>query len=176
MLKIGGIEVNGPAEEILVLPRLDHEIVFRARAVSDLSHFEALCPMPKMPKKIVKGGAVDDPNEGYVSQVAKRDRIRFAYICIKSLEPSEVEWQTVDLDDPSTWEGWSQELTDAGFSSVEVQRIVVCVMQANSLDEAKLKAAREAFLRGPEEAQPKSSGQSTEPKSTPSGVPASDSE
>ena len=93
---------------------------------------------------------------------------------IKSLEPSGIEWVKTNVSDPSTYTEWSDELKMAGLSDVEVNRIIMCVMQANSLDEDKLKAAREVFLLGEEEAQNASSGPSTEQPSTPSGEPASD--
>jgi hypothetical protein len=46
------------------------------------------------------------------------------------------------------------------------------VLEANCLDEAKLKKAREVFLRG-QELKAASSGLPTAPQSTPSGAPAS---
>lgn len=176
-MKINGVEVNGPAEEVLVLPRANGDIVFRAKAVLDMKGFEALVPEPKAPQRLEAGGfkTVHD-DVGYVAQVKKREEQRFAYMCIKSLEPSNIEWEKVDLDKPSTWLDWETELREAGFSAVEINRIAVCVMGANALDEDKLKRARDVFLRGQGTPQAKSSGQDTEPQNTPSGEPAKDSE
>jgi hypothetical protein len=94
---------------------------------------------------------------------------------VKSLEPSEIEWDTVDPDNPKTWTNYAEDLRGAGFSQVEVNRIVGLVWEANCLDEAKLEEARQVFLRGQQPVSDASSGPSTEPESTPSGVPASDS-
>lgn len=173
-MKIGGVEVKGPAEEVLVLPRPTAEdIVFRARAVLDMTHFNAMCPEPKPRKMIVAGGVKeDDRSPSYLADCQKHAQLRFAYIAIKSLEPSDIEWETVVMDKPDTWENWEKELRDAGLSSIEVNRVVICVMQANSLDEGKLEAARESFLRGLEVPSEKSSGPETEPETTPSGEPA----
>lgn len=148
-MKIGGIEVNGVCEEVLILPRLTGNIVIKAQAVADLSEFEALVPAPTAPGIRTKDGFrpnTDDPTyqdllSGYSSQ-------RLAYLVIKSLEPSQIEWEEVKLSDPGTWRKWSSELEKAGISAIEVNRIMTCVLQANSLDEDKLKAAREVFLRG----------------------------
>lgn len=171
-MKIGQVELEGPAEEVLVLPRISGDIVIRARAVLDMSPFEAMCPEPVPARVLVKGGFKEDTtNGGYLQQVAARGEKRFAYICYKSLEPSEIEWDTVVEDDHHTWENWATDLTNAGLSSVELNRIIVCVMQANCLDENKLERARESFLLGQEVSKLPTSGPGTELKSTPSGEP-----
>ena len=33
-------------------------------------------------------------------------------MALKSLEPSDIEWQTVDLHQPDTWDNWMSELKD----------------------------------------------------------------
>jgi len=176
-MRIGGVKVEGPNEEILVLPRLGDDIVIRARAVCDMSEFEALVPEPKPPGKLTKDGWVPTLNdETFRQRLQKFGEQRFAYMVVRSLEPSDIEWEKVDINNPKTWKLWEEELKAAGLSKVEVDRISVCVMRANSLDEAKLKEAREVFLLGMAEAQKESSGLETEPENTQSGEPASDSE
>jgi len=73
---------------------------------------------------------------------------RIAYIVVHSLRPSEIEWDTVQLDNPSTWGNWETELKNAGLSEIECSRVLGLVLEANCLDEAKLRKARELFLRG----------------------------
>jgi hypothetical protein len=176
-MRIGGVNIEGPNEEILVLPRLGEDIVIRAHAVSDMEMFNALVPEPKPPGKLTKNGMEPLFNdETYREKLKRYGEQRFAFMVITSLIPSEIEWSDVDLDNPKTWRNWEQELKDAGLSTVEVDRITVCVMRANALDENKLKEARELFLRGMAEEQRKSSGLETEPESSPSGEPVSDSE
>lgn len=176
-MRIGGVQIDGPNEEILVLPRLGDDIVIRAQAISDMAEFTALVPEPKAPGKLTKDGWVPTlKDKTYQQKVATYSEQRFAYMVVKSLIPSEIEWEKVNFGDPSTWKLWEQELRDAGLSHVEVDRITVCVIQANALDEDKLKEARELFLLGRAEEQEKSSGLETEPENTPSGEPASDSE
>lgn len=176
-MKIGGIEVNGPAEEVLVLPRSNGDIVFKARAVLDMSEFHELCPPPVPPKMITRDGTKENTDApAYRQENLRHANLRFAYIAIKSLEPSEIEWTTIDPDKPQTWLNWENELREAGFSGVEIQRITVLVMQANALDENKLKMARETFLRGQAAQLEQSSGRSTEQANTQSGTPANDSE
>ena len=172
-MRIGGVEVKGPAEEVLVLPRLEGEnIVIRAKAVMDMDAFEALCPEPKPPGIRTKDGwKPNDKDETYQQRVKQHGELRFAYMVLESLQPSEVEWEKINLSDPSTWKDWQDELKEAGISQTELNRIIVCVMQANALDEDKLKEAREVFLRGPVPVPSEYSGLDTELENTQSGDP-----
>jgi len=173
-MKIGGVEVT-KCEEVLVLPRPDREIVFKAQAVPDMEEFESMCPKPEPSKRLVKGGKREDHiTDEYVKQVKLWGERRYAFMCVKSLEPSEIEWSEVDLNKPSTLTGWIDELRDAGLSDVEINRVQTLVLDANALNETKLKAAREAFLRGQGADTAESSGLQTTPQSSQSGRPASE--
>ncbi len=172
-MRIGGIEVKGPNEEILVLPRLDENIVIKARAVTTMDEFDVLVPEPKPPGIRTRDGwKPNADDESFKQRIEHYNEQRLAYMIIKSVEPSNIEWKKTSISDPSTYTQWTSELKEAGLSDVEVNRIVLCVMQANSLDEEKLKAAREIFLLGTEEEQKASSGLSIEQPSTLSGEPA----
>ena len=172
-MKIGGVEVKGPSEEILILPRLTGDIVIRARAVTELDEFTKRFPEPK-PRGIrtaKKGFQPDVDDPVYKQEVATWNELYNAFLLIKSLEPSEIEWDHVDVEKPSTWGLWKQDLLEAGLSIMEVSRIVTCVSSANCLDEGKLERAREVFLRGLEEREKEFSGPEAEPPSTQSGEP-----
>lgn len=177
-MKINGVEVQGPSEEVLVLPRVtSQDLVFRAIAVQDTDQFDVLCPPPKPKAKLVAGGwknSVDDP--AYLEAVQKHGHLRFAWMLLKSLEPSNIEWDTVKADQPSTWLNWEADLKNAGLSQTEVNHLVNCVASANALNSQKLEAARANFLRGLAKASEKSSFQSSEPATTPSGEVANGSE
>ena len=172
-MKIGGVTPS-VCEEYLILPRPQgDDLVFHARAVADMSEFDRLVPEPKAKPILVKGGwkdNVDDP--AYQEAVRKRDELRVAWMCIRTLEPSEIEWDTVEEDKPSTWLNWYSDLENAGLSVAEIQRIIYTVTTANSLNEEKLEEARDSFLRGLEQASGKSTGPSSEPPNTASGEPA----
>lgn len=173
-MKIGGIEIKGPNTEILVLPRLEEDIIVRATAVTSMKEFDDLVPEPKAPGIRTKDGWKPNVNdETYRQQTDHYNSQRLAYLVIVSLEPSEVEWTRVNINDPSTYLEWDKELREAGLSDIEINRVVMCVMQANALDEDKLKAAREVFLLGRAEGLSESFGQNTEPQNTPSGVDVS---
>jgi hypothetical protein len=172
-MKIGGVEVNGPSEEILVLTRMDSEdIVIKAVAVPDMDEFNKLCPEPK-PRGIrtkKEGYKLDYDDPNYKKQKDHYNELHTAYIVLKSLEPSEIEWSRVKMDQPSTWLEWQKELKETGFSIFEVNRIVMTVMSANALDEGKLEKAREVFLLGRSQPE-KSCGLQDEQQTTLSGEP-----
>ena len=63
-MKIGGIDPETlPIEEVLVLPRGDQRLVFRACGMKDMEEFEKLCPEPKPPGKLTKDGYVPDTED-----------------------------------------------------------------------------------------------------------------
>jgi hypothetical protein len=174
-MKIGGVDPRQfKAEYDLVLPRGDGFIVFKARGLPNMDEFDKFCPEPKPPRKLTKDGWVDNTDDkNYKSIVEEYNKRRFAYIVVHSLEPSEIEWETVVLDRPGTWANWSDDLKNNGFTQIECNRVIALVMEANCLDELKLKQAREVFQRGLRQASEESSGQATEPENTPSGEPVS---
>lgn len=147
-MKVNGVPVTAPPEEILVLPRPDGDLVFRAKALPNWDEFHKLCKEPEPPKIKTKDGVQEDFNDpnyksAYVGYCSKQN----AYLVIKSLEPSNIEWDKVDPTNPNTWSNWLEEMQAAGLTAKEGERIVQLCWDANCLNEAKLEAARKAFLR-----------------------------
>jgi hypothetical protein len=149
-MKIGGIDPKTlPVEELLVLPRGDQRIAFRASGLKDMEEFKKLCPEPEAPRKLTKDGVVADTEDpDYKTALAGYQKRRMAYIVVHSLLPSQIEWDTVQIENPATWANWESDLKNAGISEVECNRVLGLVLEANCLDEAKLKKAREVFLQG----------------------------
>ncbi len=173
-MKIGGREIKSAPEAILVLPREDEPIVFIARGLPDMDEFHAICPEPKPPGKLTKDGWVPDTEDtNYKAIMAAYGARRLAYMVIKSLEPSQIEWDTVKPENPATWLNWESDLKNGGLTQIEVNRVIACVLEANCLSEEKLKAAREVFQLGRRPVPPEFSSPLTEPKSSPSGEPVS---
>ena len=146
-MNIGGIPVT-KCEEVLVLPRVGENLVFKARAIEDMIAFDVMCPKPVAPTRLTSQGEVSHESDNFLSSFKAWSAKRFAYICVKSLEESEIEWGEVDLEKPETWTKWTDELVEAGLASVEVQKVQTLVLEANALSESKLKEARDAFLHG----------------------------
>lgn len=170
-MKINGQAVEAPVEEVLVLQRGNGRVVFLACAV-DLDEFYALCPEPKPPGKITPEGWVPEPNDPGYRQIKANHNIQLnAYVVVHSLVPSKIEWDTVVLDNPSTWKNWRDDLKNNHFSTFEIGRIFQLTQDANCLNEEKLQRARELFLQGKAAALDASTSPNSEPTSMPSGEP-----
>jgi hypothetical protein len=174
-MKIAGIDPKTLCSEvILVLPRGEQNIVFKAVGLKDMEEFNALCPLPKPPGKMTRDGWVPNENDPTFQQVVGEwGKKRLGYIVTRSLAPTEIEWDTVRLEDPRTWANWDKDLVEGGLTQIEANRVLGLVLEANSLDEAKLAKAREVFLRGQAPMPPEFSGPASEPASSQSGTPAS---
>lgn len=180
-MKINGKKIEGSNVEICVIPRGEDKepIVFRCQAVLDIEPFDQLCPAPKPPIILRPGGkrVTDTENSKYKFQLGQHNAKRMGYLILKSLEATEgLEWETISLSDPDTWNNYEKELKDSGFSNIEIMRIINTCMAANCLDEARLERAREDFLASQSGSNGQSYTQSDEPLSIQSGEPASASE
>lgn len=149
-MKIKGKSIAGPNREYIVIPRgIGEDIVFTVEAILDMEPFEKMCPVPKPPQRKVDG--VDVPNltdSGYLAQIGSHSTKRLAWMVITSLAATpELEWETVDVGDSRTWSDFRKEMNASGFSDTEVNRVVAAVIGVNALDEAKIEAARDRFLR-----------------------------
>lgn len=152
-MKIGGVEVTKPSEELMVFPRDGGDLVFRAQAIEDMDVFEKLCPEPIAPGVRTKDGFVkNEKDPAYQEMVEHRQNQQLAFIVIKTLKPSAIEWQEVSEDNPSTWLKWRDELHAAGMTSIETNRLVNLVLEANCITEKRMKEAREHFVRGLQQA------------------------
>ena len=147
-MRISGVEVT-TSEALLVLPRDKGDIPIKAVAVAIADEFDEKCPMPVAPMLQTKDGNKPDHNDkDFKAALKRRSNMRWALMIIRSLEPSNIEWNEVNVDTPATWLKWEDELQAGGLSEVETNLVVGLVMEANSLDEAKIKAARANFLLG----------------------------
>jgi len=179
-MKYKGQKLEGPAEDYIVFPRRDGDIVFCIRAILNYDECDQLDPKPEPPMRLLPGGSkgrqqanVEDPK--YKVALDKWAHNRTLYMIIKSLEPSEdVEWETVNISEPASWANVDKELEDAGFTSAEVTMLIRKIMEVNGLDEDKVKNATESFLAGQAEQLSNQSSPSSEQSDTPSGGPAND--
>lgn len=180
-MKIDGEKIEGPNVETLIIPRGDgrKDITLKARAVLDFTDFENLCPEPKAPVIMLPGGEkkFDFKDKVYVARQTEFNEKQNAWLLIKSLEETPgLEWETIDLGDPSTWMNWEKELKKSGFSKIEIGRIVYLVNSANCISEIRMDEARQSFLAGLRELRDTQLSQKAELNGTQSTEPASDSE
>jgi hypothetical protein len=175
-MKIHGKKITGFCEEVVVIPRNDGNLVFRAKAVSDYSNFEKVCPEPKGDVKMFPGGreVEDTESPAYIKRYTDWLRKKTHWMILQSLKGTPgLEWETVDLSDSDTWHLYEQEMTDSGLSPAEQGRIVQCVSLANGLDQSKIDEATESFLAGQGAQEAIGSSPVSEQPVTPSGEPAS---
>jgi len=178
-MKIHGKELEGPSEEVLVIPRKGEDIVFKAKAVLNYDEFDAICPAPQPPMKMVPGGKqTAQPNDkDFLAQLDEYAEHRSNWMILKSLSATPgLEWDTVQPDDPKTWGNFKTELAKAGLSPLEATKLMTIITKACGLNQEIIDEATERFLAGGL-AQPESESYPvTEQESTPSGEPVSVSE
>src|SRR5215831_11863890 len=136
-MRIAGKKLSEPNIEILVLPRGEENIVIKAKAVLNMDEFDRVHPPPSPPMKIARGGKKVEDTDSPMFQKKQTDHAkkRIGYMIIRSLEATEdLEWETIDPNDPNTWGNYEKELKDSGFSNIEIMRIIQTVMRANCLD------------------------------------------
>lgn len=173
-MKIHGKKLNGPNVEVKVFPRSEGDIVIKAQAVLDESEFYELCPPPSPPIITKPDGTkrLDIEDEKYNNELRKWSSRKSGWITIKSLEATEgLEWESIDIGDPETWENVTQELKEAGFSTAERNVIHDIISVANGLDQKKIEEATARFLAGQEDKLRGESSPSSGQKSTQSGGP-----
>jgi cytochrome P450 len=149
-MKIGGKEIQGPSESVVVIPRQSGNVVFKARAVLELDEFDKTYPAPNPPEILTPGGGKgSDPNDAeYLKLLSEWGDSKAAWMVLKSLEPSQIVWDTVTMSDPKTWGNYRTELLKS-FTPGEVAKIISIVNEANGLDDAKIREATESFLALP---------------------------
>lgn len=145
-MKVNGRTVNSLNEDVLVLPRGDGDIVFRGRAIADPDKFTKMVTPPTPPRILKRNEMVTDfEDTGYLDALMSYQIARTGFTVIETLY--EVEWDTVNKEDPQTFSNWTRDLEGA-FSAAEQQQIINFVTRVNSLDQGKITAARESFLAG----------------------------
>jgi len=149
-MRYKGRKIEGRNSDILVLIKNGEKIMFKAEAVSDYAAFEKLVPLPT-PPQVLRPGGVREANihhPEYKKALEAYAESKTNYLIIKSLEASQdVEWDNIDATKPDTWKNWKTELTESGFTEIEILRIVQLCTRVNSLDDEMLEEAKNDFLR-----------------------------
>jgi len=176
-MRINGKNLDGPVPLVVVIPRANGNVVFKAKAVQDYSDFDALCPKPEAPQIMRPGGAtsVDVTDKDYLAAMGEYSTKKVDWIILESLSATDdLEWETVVKSEPDTWGNYEKELTVAGFLDSEQQKIVGIVVDINGLNESLIEEATKGFLASQQEAREKESSQVSEQNGTQSGAPANE--
>lgn len=150
-MKMHGREISKPNIEVVVIPRSDGDLVFKAQAVLDYTAFEKLCPVPTPPEKMLPGGShsVDVNDKAYNTKLMEWAGKKTDWMVLESLKATEgLEWATVDYSDHTTWSNYRKEMVGASLSPAEIQRILQAAIDACGLSQEKIDEATERFLAG----------------------------
>lgn len=181
-MKIHGKAVLPPKPIKVAIPRNDEngepaDVIIFCNPIMDYKTFQKLLPQPKPPLTITVAGEKfeDAEDSDYKRKVDRFGDLKLAWTVITSISDTPgLEWETVNINDPDTWENYRKELEDT-FLPREVDLICVGVFEANLPSEERQKEAMERFTSSQVEGQlQKVMSQKDEQDSTPSGELASD--
>ena len=147
-MKIGGKVIDNNYFEIIPIIKGENEYILKARPVSDFEDFDKVCPKPLPPKGLKKGGDTfeDTENPEYKKKLNEYIEARTAWMCITSLDKSDIEWDTVNKADPTTFNNWREDLKNAGLTAHEINRILEGIFKVQGLDSEKIEEAKKRFL------------------------------
>ena len=142
------IEEDPETKEKKQVPKL-HAVW--AQPVWDLEEFDNEFPRPvPQPEKgevvfTKDGNKPDFEHPSYKERAALHRKRRWGYMMLKSLEPSNIQFDSVSLDDPETWDKVRDALLKE-FSFHEFNQVMLLVDEANCLDSVKMEENRSDFL------------------------------
>jgi hypothetical protein len=118
------------------------------QAVVDESAVAKLLPQPTPPIRIMSSGqkvaVFDDPK--FKDAIDAWATKKANWISLVSLQATEnLEWETVDMNNPDTWGNFREELTQAGFTQAEQNKIQLAINQVNGLTPDNMEAALQSF-------------------------------
>lgn len=142
--------------EVLVIPKGNQQFVFEMAPVLSMELFEKKFKKPEPPLLQTPGNkpiiGLDDPE--YLAELTTYRNQAWDWRIITSLLATPgLKFETVNLDDPTTFANWSKEFSAAGFSDLEIQHITTKVMDACGMNSSKIEEATQAFLLSREKAQ-----------------------
>lgn len=150
-MKFAGQEINIPNIRTIVIRRPTGEKFEFTLGPADIDKFNEVLPPPK-PRIMTKAGGekVELRNESkFKEEEKKHDDYRSQWVLLESLKyTKELEFETVKEDDPETWQNWREEFKKAGFTFMEIGRIMQEAMLANSITEEAIEEAEKDFLPG----------------------------
>lgn len=176
-MKYKGKTVTPPAPKKIAFPRADGPIVFTCGPVLDYTEFDNICPMPKPPviQRIGKEPINDTKDKRFIAAVDTYALRKTQWMVLQSLNATEdLEWETVDMLDPETWNNYNDELA-AVFTEREIEDLLSAVFEVNAPTPEARQQAIDSFMslqRDPEE--PVHMLEKDAPQSISSGVPVKD--
>ena len=179
-MKLDGQELHIPYEKEVLVRRdnpKDSKLIKFKTVPNAREQFKDILAPPKAPvmtnvKTGKKTPKEDDPK--YLKEVDEYTAKGLIHIFLTSIQG--VEWETVDLKDPSTYENYIQEMIDAGLTEREVETLYSVALTMTMLSVEMVDEADKDFLAEVRAQAKNTSTLITEKDSTPSTESANDSE
>lgn len=150
-MKINGKDIPKQGVEVIVFPRPDGDIVFKAKPVANFEDFEKLCPQPQ-PSELLKPGNIrvlDVEHPEYKKALKEWAEKKSNWMLIQSLSATEgLTWDSVNLSDCETWKNFAKELETSGLTPIELSKLFDIVITACGLTQNKIDEATKRFLAG----------------------------
>ncbi len=147
-MKFKGKVIPAPEPVVLRFYRGGEVIELRIQAILSFDEFEAMVPLPKAPyeenlKTGAKGHDYDD--KVYLKKIEQYSEMKTNYTIVKGLSATtELEWETVKLNEPDTWKNWRDEM-QKHFTEIEMNEIVQGMREANSPSQRRMREAFDSF-------------------------------
>lgn len=148
-MKIAGKSFDIPCEDAVPIIRGDEVFNIVVKPCPPVGEFENICkrPTPPVIKKPNEPDQVNIKDANYVAALDKYSDLKVAWMVITSIKDTpDLTFDTIDLDDQSTWMNYIDEFKSSGLSDSEINRIIKGVFSINSLDQEKIEQARKNFL------------------------------
>ena len=149
MVKYKGKKLEGLNTDLIVFKKNGENVVLKAQALQNYKEFDKVCPEPQ-PPMLMRPGGIKEPNikdKNYQDALQQYGLKKTNYTIIKSLQITEdLEWETVNINDPETYDNWRKEFEDSGFTEIEILRILQLCSRVNCLDDSMMDEAKESFL------------------------------
>jgi hypothetical protein len=166
-MKINGLSIAPPKPQYIVFPHGESEIVFLIQGVFSFDEFDKLAPEPQPPSIMYPGGKTDKDfnDKKYIEALETRDKQRITWMYLKALEPSDLEYEKVKIEDPDTYKHFEEEFDIAGIAPGYVRFIKEAIINLSGFNHEMVTEATQRFLAGLEQ-QTKPSSPSTEQPNT----------
>lgn len=150
-MKLKGMKKAPLNVEVVVLPRSEGtELVFKFRAVLNIDEYEKQYPKPNAPylrRPGQQNATPDFDNPKYREQLTEWSKQQTLWLFLQSIKETEdLEWETVELNNPETWKNIEKELEDFGINSYEHAHLINAMLKVNALSDDHIREARERFF------------------------------
>lgn len=150
-MKFKGIKLEPPKPVPCVIPVGEVEVVFMVAPIYGAEGFNEVAPRP-MPKiKTMADGTqeTESGDKSYLDKLTQWIKNSQVWMELKALESSpDLEWEKVNINDPSTYEFFEKELRESGISKSAIEHLRLKIYEVSGMRQDLIEEATERFLAG----------------------------